>query len=264
MSRFEFYNSQGLRIDGRRNYELKNFESSLTTTSNFNNFSRNSQSSTTYLQMGQNKILVNIDGPKEPANANKSKIDQDKAILDININVTKFSKVNRQVSTNNNNLPDKQTQEWEFEVKKLFEKIIIMESYPKSIINVAVTVLQQDGGILASIINCVSIALMNNSIQVYDIVTACSVGVVDQMHFLLDLNHLEEQFLTSGTIAVVGGSPAQTSEEANVCLLSFNDIFPLDLLDGFMMAGVNGCNTLKDIMVSQVKAMNINKLIEIQ
>ncbi|CAI8504693.1 unnamed protein product [Hanseniaspora opuntiae] len=182
MSRFEFYNSQGLRIDGRRNYELKNFESSLTTTSNFNNFSRNSQSSTTYLQMGQNKILVNIDGPKEPTNANKSKIDQDKAILDININVTKFSKVNRQ--------------------------IIIMESYPKSIINVAVTVLQQDGGILASIINCVSIALMNNSIQVYDIVTACSVGVVDQMHFLLDLNHLEEQFLTSGTIAVVGGSPS--------------------------------------------------------
>lgn len=264
MSRFEFYNTQGLRIDGRRNYELKNFESSLTTTSNFNNFSRNSQSSTTYLQMGQNKILVNIDGPKEPTNANKSKIDQDKAILDININVTKFSKVNRQVSANNNNSPDKQTQEWEFEIKQLFEKIIIMESYPKSIINIAVTVLQQDGGILASIINCVSIALMNNSIQVYDIVTACSVGVVDQMHYLLDLNHLEEQFLTSGTIAVVGGSSTQIFEEANVCLLSFNDIFPLDLLDGFMKAGVSGCNTLKDIMVTQVKAMNINKLIEIQ
>lgn len=264
MSRFDFYNSQGLRIDGRRNYELKNFESSLTTTSNFNNFSRNSQSNTTYLQMGQNKILVNIDGPKEPTNANRSRIDQDKAVLDININVTKFSKVNRQVSNNSNNLPDKQTQEWEFEIQKLFEKIIILETYPKSVITVNVTVLQQDGGVLASIINCVSIALMNNSIQVYDIVTACSVGIVDQKHYLLDLNHLEEQFLTSGTIAIVGNSALQNIEDANVCLLSLKDIFPLDLLDGFMMIGIQGCNTLKEIMVKQVKDMNINKLIEIQ
>lgn len=253
MSRFEFYTNEGLRIDGRRSKELKNFESSITTTSNYSNFSRNTSRNTSYLQMGQNKVMVNIDGPKEPAN--KSKIDSTKATLSININISKFSKVNR--DTNKSNLPDRQTLEWEYEITQLFSKIIILETYPKSTISINVTVLQQDGGVLSAIINCITIGLINNSVQIYDIVTAVSIGIVDQKHFLLDLNHLEEQFLSSGTIATVGGGD-------EVSLLRIRDRFPLDLLEEFILGGVEACGLLKDIIVKQVKEMNVNKLVEVK
>ncbi|XBW36018.1 hypothetical protein QEN19_001593 [Hanseniaspora menglaensis] len=253
MSRFEFFTSEGLRIDGRRSGELKNFESSITTTSNFANFSRSTSTNTTYLQMGQNKVLVTINGPKEPTN--RSKIDITKATLTTTINISKFSKVNR--NTNKSNLPDKQTLEWEYEITQLFSKIVVLETYPKSTISINVTVLQQDGGLLSAIINCITTALINNSVQIYDIVTAVSVGIVDQKHFLLDLNHLEEQFLSSGTIATIGGSD-------EVCLMRIRDKFPLDLIEEFVQVGVQGCSVLKHIIINQVKDMNLNKLVEIQ
>lgn len=253
MSRFEFYNNDGLRIDGRRSNELKNFESSITTTSNFANFSRNTSTNTTYLQMGQNKVLVTINGPKEPTN--RTKIDSNKATLSTSINISKFSKVNR--NTNKSNLPDKQTLEWEYEITQLFSTIVVLETYPKSTISINVTVLQQDGGVLSAIINCITIALINNSIQIYDIITAVSIGIVDQKHFLLDLNHFEEQFLSSGTIATVGGGD-------QVSLLRIRDKFPLDLIEEFMQVGLQGCSVLKEIITKQVKDMNLNKLVEIQ
>lgn len=253
MSRFEFFTSEGLRIDGRRGRELKNFHASITTTSSFANFSRNTSTNTTYLQMGQNKVLVTIDGPKEPAN--RSKVDPTKATLSTSINISKFSKVNR--NTNKSNLPDKQTLEWEYEITQLFSKMVILETYPKSMISINVTVLQQDGGVLSAIINCITTALINNSIQLYDIVTAVSVGIVDQKHFLLDLNHLEEQFLSSGTIATIGGGN-------QVSLLRLRDKFPLDLIEEFMAVGVYGCEVLKEKIVGQVKEMNLGKLMEVQ
>lgn len=55
---------------------------------------------------------------------------------------------------------------------------VMLEALPKCVVSIYVTVLERDGGELAAAINCASLALVDAAVEMYDVVTAASVGVV--------------------------------------------------------------------------------------
>ncbi|KAJ2163806.1 3'-5'-exoribonuclease [Coemansia sp. RSA 551] len=69
---------------------------------------------------------------------------------------------------------------------------IRLEMYPKSSIDAYVTVIESDGKMptLAATINCISLALADAGIEMYDTVAACSMGLRDSQ-WIVDCTHQE-------------------------------------------------------------------------
>ncbi|KAJ2501838.1 3'-5'-exoribonuclease [Coemansia sp. RSA 1972] len=70
---------------------------------------------------------------------------------------------------------------------------IRLDSYPKSTIDAFVTVIESDGKMatLAATINCISLALADAGIEMYDTVAACSLGLRDSQ-WLVDCTQTED------------------------------------------------------------------------
>lgn len=73
---------------------------------------------------------------------------------------------------------------------------VVLESFPKASVDVYVSVLEEDGKLacLAHAVTAVSLALADAGIEMRDIVTGCSAGVIDQV--IMDVTDLEEQKVT--------------------------------------------------------------------
>jgi exosome complex component MTR3 len=54
------------------------------------------------------------------------------------------------------------------------EVSVMLEKYPKSVIDCYILVLESDGGALSASITCASMALANAGIEMYDLVAASS------------------------------------------------------------------------------------------
>ncbi len=79
---------------------------------------------------------------------------------------------------------------------------VMMEKYVKSVIDVFVYVIESDGSgaTLANAINCSVLALVDAGIEMYDLVSASSVTMVDNL-VLVDAT-AEEEERRSGTIVL--------------------------------------------------------------
>ncbi len=77
---------------------------------------------------------------------------------------------------------------------------IDLDRYPKSIIDINLLVLEDDGAVLAHAINATSLALVDATIHLFDLVTASSVGYLHNK-LLLDPDHEEESQL-SGSLTL--------------------------------------------------------------
>ncbi|TMW69577.1 hypothetical protein Poli38472_001733 [Pythium oligandrum] len=68
---------------------------------------------------------------------------------------------------------------------------VMLAKLPKCVVSIYVVVLESDGSDLAAAINCASLALIDAAVEMYDIVTAASAGIVDSQ-IVLDPCHEEE------------------------------------------------------------------------
>ncbi|KAK6090443.1 hypothetical protein P3W45_000540 [Vairimorpha bombi] len=98
----------------------------------------------TTLIQGNTHIKVNIDGPKE---GNK-----------LNINVS-YSKTSRQEQAS-----EKRTYEYENELYSIFDQIILTDRQ----IDIAVEIVQEDGSILSSMVNCIALSLCHSNVPLCD------------------------------------------------------------------------------------------------
>lgn len=232
MSRFELYSPEGLRVDGRRWNELRRFECRINT-------HPNSSDGSSYVEQGNTKVIAMIQGPMEPSS--KAKVDNQQATLDISITVANFSTIERKKRSKN----DKRMVELKATLERTFEQSIMCKLYPRTVIEVSVHVLAQDGGLLAAITNAITLAMIDAGIAMYDYVSATSAGLHDQSP-LLDLNTLEEMELSSLTIGVVGKSE-------KLALLLLEDKMPLDRLELVLAIGIAGGHRVRDLMDEVVR-----------
>lgn len=113
-------------------------------------------------------------------------------------------------------------------LKSTFEPVVQTTLYPRSQIDVYVTVLQQDGGLLQTCINGTTLALINAGIPMLDFVCAVT-GGVHSTSPLLDLTTLEENDVPHVTVAIMPktGKVALVTMETRLHVDRFEEIFRL-------------------------------------
>ena len=233
MSRLEIYSPEGLRLDGRRWNELRRFESSINT-------HPHASDGSSYLEQGNNKIITLVKGPKEPNT--RSQLDPNKATLRVTTNITQFSKFERSKSSHKN---ERRVLEIQTSLVRTFEKAIMLHIYPRTMIDIEVHVLQQDGGIMGSLINGITLALVDAGIAMWEYISGVSVGLYDTTP-LLDVNSLEENAMSSVTLGVVGKSE-------KLSLLLVEDKIPLDRLENALAIGIAGAHRIRDLMDQELR-----------
>lgn len=228
MSRPEIYSPEGLRLDGRRWNELRRFESSLNTHAN-------AADGSSYVEQGNNKLITLVHGPQEPST--RSLVDTEGATLKISINITRFSRFERARSSHRN---ERRVLEMQTALVRTFEKNVMLHVYPRTVIEVELHILQQDGGLMAAMLNGITLALIDAGIAMYDYISGISVGLFDTTP-LLDVNSLEETAMSSVTLGVVGKSE-------KLALLLVEDKIPLDRLESVLAIGIAGAHRVRDLM----------------
>ena len=228
----ELYSPEGLRIDGRRWNELRRFECRINT-------HPSSSDGSSYIEQGNTKIICMVQGPMEPSL--RSQTNSSKASIEINLSVANFSTIERKKRLKN----EKRLIELKTTLERTFEQSVICKLYPRTVIQINLHVLCQDGGLLAGMTNAITLALIDAGIAMYDYVSAINAGLYDQTP-LLDLNTLEENDMSCLTIGVVGKSE-------KLALFLLEDKMPIDMLESVLAIGIAGGHRVRDLMDNEVR-----------
>ncbi|SCU97368.1 LANO_0E15852g1_1 [Lachancea nothofagi CBS 11611] len=233
MSRLEIYSPEGLRVDGRRWNELRRLDCSINTHANASDGS-------SYLEQGNNKIITLVNGPQEPKLRSQTNVN--KATLSVAVNITRFSKVERSKSSHRN---ERRVLEMQTALVRTFEKNLLLHLYPRTQIDIQIHVLQQDGGLMGSLINGITLALIDAGIAMYDYISGVSIGLYDTTP-LLDLNTVEESAMSSVTLGVMG-------KTEKLSLLLVEDKIPLDRMESVLAIGIAGAHRIRELMDKELR-----------
>jgi len=139
-----------------------------------------------YLEWGKNKVLAAVYGPREcfPKHTQNSY----KAKLTYRYNMAPFSTDDRKRPG-----PDRRSTEISKVSREALEKIVFLEYFPRTAINVFVEVLQADAGTRCAALTAASVALADAGIPMRDVIAACAAGKVED-EIVLDLCQEEDNF----------------------------------------------------------------------
>ena len=121
----------GLRCDGRRNTDIRQIKLKIGIA--------NSADGSCYFEQGLNKVLVLIHGPLEQQRRGDDSNEKGSLICRL-INAPFSGSDRRKRRTG-----DRKTVEMEAIVRQTFESVVMLDSYPRSEINVVIHVLESDG-----------------------------------------------------------------------------------------------------------------------
>jgi exosome complex component RRP41 len=213
-----------LRLDGRRWNELRRIHAQISTQA--------AADGSSYLEMGNTKILVSVTGPAEGKQAGQRGGSGGQAKVEVEINFAGFSGL-----------------------RSAFEGVLLLHLYPHSTITLNIHIISQDGSLLAACINASTLALIDAGIPMTDYLVACtaassaSASAADNASAddpLLDLNTLEEQELPFLTVGTLG-----ESDKVAVCVMETR--VRMERLEGMLAVGIEGCKRLRSILDEVVK-----------
>jgi exosome complex component RRP41 len=136
--------------------------------------------------MGDNKIIAAVYGPREVHPRHDQEATH--AIVRYRYNMAPFSVEDRKRPG-----PDRRSVELSKVSRQALEPLVMKEYYPRSAIDIFMEVLQADAGTRTAGINAASLALADAGIPIKGLVSACSVGKVDDT-VVLDLMKDEDNF----------------------------------------------------------------------
>ena len=170
--------TNGKRIDGRATDELRNIKIEVGV------FKRADGSS--YIEWGGNKIYCAVYGPREayPRFLQKS----DRAILKCRYNMASFAVEERKRPG-----PSRRGVEIGKVTQGALEPALLLENFPKCMVEVNIEVIQADAGTRCAGITAASVALANAGIPMKELVPACAAGKVDDK-IVLDLCKEEDNY----------------------------------------------------------------------
>ncbi|KAK1308744.1 hypothetical protein QJS10_CPA09g02068 [Acorus calamus] len=192
-------------------------------------------SGSAYAEFGNTKVIVSVFGPRE---SKKAMMYSDIGRLNCNISYTTFSTSIRVQGSDN--------KEFSAMLHKALEGAIILESFPKTTVDVFALVLESGGSDLPVIISCASLALADAGIMMYDIVSSVSVTCIGK-NLIIDPTSEEEDH-RDGSFLIS-------------CMPSRNEVTQLTLTGEWTTAKVHeamelcidACSKLGDIMRSCLK-----------
>ena len=132
-----------------------------------------------YLEWGKNKVMAAVYGPREcfPRHAQ----DPHKARLLYRYNMAPFSVEDRKRPG-----PDRRSVEISKVSREALERVVFLNYFPKTSIDVFVEVLQADAGTRCAGLTAASVALADAGIPMKDLIVSCAAGKIDG-EIVLDL-----------------------------------------------------------------------------
>ncbi len=138
-----------------------------------------------YLEFGGNKVLVAVYGPKESHIRRFQR--PDRAYIRCRYNMAPFSVDDRKRPG-----PDRRSVEISKVTAEALQPSILLEKYPRSLIDIFIEVLEAEGGTRCAGITAASVALADAGIPMKDMVVACASGKVND-EIVLDLSEVEDK-----------------------------------------------------------------------
>jgi len=137
-----------------------------------------------YIEMGQTKVICAVYGPREASRRDEFSF---QGQLYCEFKFATFSCAIRR-----RHQQDSEEREFSALIREALESAVILDKYPKSRIEVFVTVLEDDGSALAVSLSSASLALADAGIEMYDLVIGASLRRYGDV-MLLDPSSEEEQ-----------------------------------------------------------------------
>jgi exosome complex component RRP41 len=192
-----------------------------------------------YIEMGQNKIIAAVYGPREMHPKRLSK--PNRGILRCRYHMAPFS-----VDPRRSPAPSRRDTEISMVIADALEPALFLERYPRSVIDVYVEIIQADGGTRCASINAAAVALADAGIPMRDLVSSCAAGKIDNK-LILDLGDYEDK---KGNADV---PVAYLPKLEEVTLLQMDGILtPEETLQCINLA-IEGCKKVYDVQIEALK-----------
>ena len=192
-----------------------------------------------YIEMGRNKIIVGVFGPREMHPKRLSKPHM--AVLRCRYRMAPFS-----VDPRRSPAPSRRDQEIGMVMRFALEPAIFLDRYPRAAIDVYAEVIPADGGTRCACINAATVALVDAGIPMRDLVAACAAGKIDDQ-VVLDLGDYEDK---EGEADV---PIAYMPKLDKITLLQMDGMLPTDDFDECMTMSVEGCKQIYEIQRQALK-----------
>lgn len=152
------------RIDGRKFNELRKIKIEVS--------ALKKADGSAYIEMGQNKILAAVYGPRELHPRHLQ--DPLKATVRCKYNMASFS-----VSERKRPGPDRRSVEISKIISEALEHVIFTENFPRTAIDIFIEVLEANAGTRCAGLTAASVALADAGVPMKDLIPAVAVGKVD-------------------------------------------------------------------------------------
>jgi len=222
---------KGKRLDGRKLDELRpiKIEAGIL----------NRADGSCYLEWGKNKILAAVYGPRELHP--KHMQDNTQAVLRCRYNMAPFS-----VGERKRPGPDRRSMEISKVIREALERVVFLNYFPTSGIDVFMEVLQADAGTRCAALTAASVALADAGVPMKDLVAACAAGKVDD-HIILDLMQEEDNF-GQGDMPM-GYIPSRDE----IVLLQLDGEFTKEELEQAKTFAMEGCRKVYELQKEALK-----------
>ncbi|KAF4752208.1 Exosome complex component RRP41 [Perkinsus olseni] len=210
--RQEFLSYEGFRLDGRRPNEIRYLTLKIGDAP--------SADGSATLQQGLTKVVAHVFGPRplqaaSVGRAAGSMARQGEAIVNVIYRTASFATIDRKRRTTG----DRNSTERQLWLQRIIQDAVLTEMFPKSCIDVHLTILQEDGSALAACANAAAAALVDAGIPIRDLFAAScrresgvvgegnpgglgTVGLVNNQNPIVDLNHAEAEGCGGAVVTV--------------------------------------------------------------
>ena len=192
-----------------------------------------------YIEFGGNKILAGVFGPRDVHPKHMS--NPDTGILRVRYHMEPFS-----VDERKKPAPSRREIEISKVIKEALEPAVMLEGFPRTVVDVFLEVLQADGGTRCAALDAASVALADAGIPMRDMVCACAAGKAGDA-LILDVNNEEDQ--AGQADMPIGYMPSLKK----ITLLQLDGVLTPEEYKKCVDVGVKGCEIVYEL---QKKALH--------
>ena len=222
---------KGLRLDGRKADELRSIKIEAGVL--------HRADGSCYLEWGGNKVYAAVYGPREAIPRHTQ--DPLRAIVNARYNMAAFSVEDRKRPG-----PDRRSREISKVISEALAKVILTEQFPRSMIDVAIEVLDAEAGTRCAGLTAAGVALADAGIPMTDIPVSCAAGKIGG-NVVLDLGKEEDNF---GEADVPIGLSPRTGE---IILLQMDGHLTFDEFNQALDWAIKGCQDVSKIQKEALK-----------
>ncbi len=199
-----------------------------------------------YVELGNTKAMVGVFGPRESDAAHRDAFTPTGRIH-VDVSFVTFpakSKVG----------PRKTAEEAAIArtIQSAFSSVVLLEKFPKLVLDINCTVLEKDGSVASALINAATLALIDAGIEMNDMVSSCTVTLQDEDRVALDPTGVEEKAQRGS--AVVAISPVR----GNVTFVESSGTWEEQLWNDALKMAIVGCAQMDCTMREWLKSRPID------